>query len=949
MDFWKNKLAAYLHDPPSKALEIYDHEGRSEAAFRQAGFTGEDVGKYMRRADHAAAAADRLPFPESRASGLRSAFDGVRNAFHHPLAKSEGGDGMLAPFHAVFPSVDLGVEGEQSVQPVLGDLSEVPEAQHWRARFFAHWRLWPSAAQSHDYRLGLLPADTRIPDHTIWNHMSVVSALSSCTDETDEAGEHLRPAFLRLQIGPVQEFIAAARSTRDLWSGSYLLSWLMAAGLKALSAEIGPDSVIFPNLRGQPLFDFHWKKELWGKVRMAKGAKTVWDSDELGHTKQDLLTPNLPNVFLAVVPADRAEELGACVKFAIEAEWRKIATSVLGHCQQAGGGSLFADEGAGLTQKLREDRFTAQTEAFLSISWRATEWPDTLAEALTLANEFEKDMPISKATERVQRVVDMATKEMSLDDRDYRYYVGGKSGAKTELNNIGLGWSIMVAANAWELDAVRQTRGFTGWKQSSIGSNGGTGVENNKDALNGRDEAVAGGHKWASRCNGLGEEWGTLFKKNDWIGAVTLIKRLWHIAYLRRDDVLGDFVGKADFRKGSTRGIAMHEPFEEDLDPEDGKESDEKYFAVLAFDGDEIGKWVSGEKASSFGTQLSAYSDAGKEVEQGAKVYFGRPDFSGKSLKKEPREKNGPFLKTQKPLSPGYHLQFSEALSNFALQCARPIVDAHDGVLIYAGGDDVVALLPADTALKCAQALRTAFQGNAVAFPVPRKEKVKINGEEKVIEIRGFDSFAPGFLTRADRIDNINFKPVPFMVPGPNAEASVGIAMAHFKAPLQDVVRAAQAAEKTAKRKPLDRGAVAVSLFKRSGEILEWGCKWGGGGLELFDLIFKSLRDNKLSGKFPHRIAELLSPYLLTNAPISAMQRATGFDSSAIIEREFIHAIERQTVVKGTDKETLKSELISALQKYLAQIPDEKDDMARAIIGLCQAVAFAHRTAKERK
>jgi hypothetical protein len=38
--------------------------------------------------------------------------------------------------------------------------------------------------------------------------------------------------LLKLQIGPVQDFIAQARSTRDLWSGSYLLSWLMAAGLE---------------------------------------------------------------------------------------------------------------------------------------------------------------------------------------------------------------------------------------------------------------------------------------------------------------------------------------------------------------------------------------------------------------------------------------------------------------------------------------------------------------------------------------------------------------------------------------------------------------------------------------------------------------------------------------------------------------------------------------------
>ena len=105
--------------------------------------------------------------------------------------------------------------------------------------------------------------------------MQVVSALAGCAASDDPAGAP-KAAFLKFQLGPVQDFIAAARSIRDLWSGSYLLSWLMAAGMKALSAEVGPDAVIFPNLRGQPLFDLHWRDELWSKVNI--GDQTVWES-----------------------------------------------------------------------------------------------------------------------------------------------------------------------------------------------------------------------------------------------------------------------------------------------------------------------------------------------------------------------------------------------------------------------------------------------------------------------------------------------------------------------------------------------------------------------------------------------------------------------------------------------------------------------------------------------
>ena len=44
----------------------------------------------------------------------------------------------------------------------------------------------------------------------------------------------LKKYLLALSIGPVQGFIAAARRTRDLWFGSYILSEVSKAAAKAL-------------------------------------------------------------------------------------------------------------------------------------------------------------------------------------------------------------------------------------------------------------------------------------------------------------------------------------------------------------------------------------------------------------------------------------------------------------------------------------------------------------------------------------------------------------------------------------------------------------------------------------------------------------------------------------------------------------------------------------------
>ncbi|MEI8040277.1 MAG: type III-B CRISPR-associated protein Cas10/Cmr2 [Verrucomicrobiota bacterium] len=941
---WKNKLLAYLHDPPSKAFDIPDHESLALTLLRQAGFSEDEARQFSRRADWAASAADRLPFPSSRASSLRCHFDGVRNAFHHPLGAGEEAGALTLPFQGEFVTSELAHETDQTVQPVLADFGTIPDdssdpcGERWRARFFAHWRLWQKHAADRDYRFAFLPADTRIPDHTIWTHMQVVSALAGCVPGDDPGGVP-RSAFLKFQIGPVQDFIAAARSIRDLWSGSFLLSWLMAAGMKALSARVGPDAVIFPNLRGQPLFDLHWREELWRRVSI--GSQTVWES--LAWPNRELLTPNLPNVFLAVVPAEQAAELGRAVEEAIQNEWKRIASAVWTECQDAG---LTQDEG-GISATDREARFHAQIERFLSLSWQTEPWPATLEDAMKLADGFDSGMPISEARRRVESVVEMATRQMPKDHRDGRFYVGGQAGPKESLNSTGLGWSVILAFNGWALDAVRQTRHFNaantgGWQ---------VGAFNNKDALTGRDEAVAGGDEWSTRAAAAGGFWPSLFKKGDWLSASTLVKRVWHRAYLEKG--WGLKTDSGGFPMPNTRGIASHAPERDCGDDETAEDAapSEKYFAVLAFDGDEIGKWVSGEKTPPFSSQLADYHDGSSAQRFGSRTYFEESAF-------------GNFLTARRPLSPSYHLQFSEALSNFALLCARPIVEAFDGRLIYAGGDDVLALLPADTALACAGALRLAFTGSPelkafleaharrlrerhereqrqdhTAAPVPYYQKLASEGC-----LLGCP--APGFICRLDHVDQQDV-PIPFLVPGPAADASIGIAIAHFKAPFQDVVRAAQAAEKRAKNQ-LDRSAVAVTLFKRSGETIEWGAKWDRGGLELYRALAEGLRTHQLSGKFPYRLAELLEPYLTQQTGLGRMTPAPGFEAVAdeIIQREFAVVCARQRVPAW--KGDLAEQFRGLLDRYLAGLGDPERKFGD-LIGLCQTVAFANRTALEDK
>lgn len=557
-------------------------------------------------------------------------------------------------------------------------------------------------------------------------------------------------SLLKLQIGPVQEFIAQARSTRDLWSGSYLLSWLMGkASAKLLCYP--ETTLIFPAEAGQPLISFH------------KTGK--WDGDQ-----KSLLTPNLPNILVARLPRARADEIANAVEQSIKGEWEAIYKSAWRARHELG------------IEEDQEFRFESQATRLLSIAWQVT--PET-------GNHAD----------------------------DY-------------------------LRNGWQLDAVRQTRNFLAWGTGAYCR----GLE--KDSLTGKEEAVAGGKDCAALVK---ERFKHLFKHDDYLGAITLIKRVWHLTYLA-DLYLADLkklkTSSREFPIPSTRGIAMRKPDSDgDLDNVDALPG-EKYFAVLALDGDQIGKWIAGE-----------FTD----------------------------------------LTEAHHRSFSSCLATFALQKAHTTVEQHTGRLIYAGGDDVLALLPADSALACAQALRQVFR--AATESIKGKDKSK---------------------------DNVEVSP----------ECSVGIAIAHFKSPLQDVIREAQLAEKRAKSPPekggLGRAAVAVTLLKRSGEIIQWGCQWDKHGLILYDEIARAMDEMALSGRFPHRVCELLEPYRTSKTGLSKLADVAEFNAAEIIQLEFRHAALRQ------GSKEVAQQLEKPLENYLGHLSGTEEQLA-SVIGLCQTVAFAQR------
>lgn len=141
---------------------------------------------------------------------------------------------------------------------------------------------------------------------------------------------------LHFTLGPVQAFIAESRRTRDLWVGSYLLSYLAGRAL-AVAAQHG--DVVLPALEPATLRLY----EADARDRSALPAHA-----------------SLPNRFVvACANMDTARQAGSAATAAVTAAWRRIEHAVWKRYVEA-----VAERGAGT-----EEIWKRQVTRFWEMSW----------------------------------------------------------------------------------------------------------------------------------------------------------------------------------------------------------------------------------------------------------------------------------------------------------------------------------------------------------------------------------------------------------------------------------------------------------------------------------------------------------------------------------------------------------------------------------------------------
>ncbi len=903
---WQTKLAARVHDPAEKALVLLrdpaGHEGgTSKALTRLLGLSDLDAAtldpdnaealatvifkkgiplslyRHVQRADWWAAAADRPQWPlreitvttkkgEQKTFGV-APWAQVRWTQQPVLIHPLTGDQFDLGKHGGLGDTELADIKQRSFDHyarLLAILYRADPAENARKTLLTYWRFGPELAEAEDNGKlgalwGVLPADTRVPDHSIWDHLDLTSAFAGAF-AADPAGD---AALLALAIGPVQGFIASARTTSDLWAGSHLLARLAWEAMKPVCEALGPDAILFPRLRGVPQVDV-WLRD---RMNLPDELFTGCDWMRRGTDANPLFSAALPNRFVAVVPASQARDIAHRVTQAVRGWLQAQGQDVVSRLLKEAGFDVEATTHP-------YEQMQAQLQGFPEVHWAAV--PFSLIRPRNQAKQT--DLDVSQLSNAMAPFFGVeAGKPCGFLDQPawqaLQKAIDWGDGTVFFAPNPGVLYPAVYDLAERVLAAAKSTRTFDqteqqGWRCSLTGEAEWLTTDPAQLQKSYRQQTDT---LWAK----VAEHKPAWAKQGEHLSALPAIKRLWPTLFAEEagkalaagergeQETIGRFVvsthtmalaGQLDqwlarggltspgFKQASSQADPVALPrrlmirhlknpaladakrlpglLEAARDADDDAALEqaqrlvrqtlaqgldqreeiklETYYGLLMMDGDRMGAWLSGGDdyaiayRQSFHPQVQAGFDKHAAQQPLIQAYGAQP----------------------RALSPNRHLAISGALNDFSLTVVRHVIEEeHLGRVIYAGGDDVLAMLPVADLLAAMQRLRLAYSGDDPTHEGGR-------------DPRGL-TLQKGFALLKGKL---------MRMMGTQATASCGAVIAHHQAPLGAVMRELRAAEQRAKNEG-GRDAFAITVIKRSGGALYLTAKWGEPVALLADLI----------------------------------------------------------------------------------------------------------------
>ena len=886
-EYWNNKFTSYMHDPFDKALEIKGHVDRAAKLIQQYGLEMPN-NEFWKKADGIAAGFERgqITGHSSDESKSGSVDFLKRPIITHPVGEKNQLDIDLQGIRheEVWNALKDYMLKEIGTEPGGGGYSDKfkgkPDEFAIARFFYTHLVLRFKLASDNVGGLGALwhrlPADTRFPDHSIWHHDALVSAIQSCFELANNK-EDL--GVIVFSITPVQGFIEKARKLRDYWTGSLLLSWLAFEGIKWVMENLGPDHILYPSLIDQPLIDeylsIHWK------------------IDEVNFINKNKQIASFPNKFLFLVPFNLVKGIADEIEEHIRKEWKSLYSLIIE--------DLIEELGANIANMTVEKIFERQNSNFWDIQWAAVKLLDK--DSMGIAEEFLPKKNYENQFNLLNIFLNMI--------KNKPYYEKPDKGVLYSSSHAFC--QSALAAQKTKKEVNREPE--SGEKCRMCGE---FEVLHNKEYQSGISAKEYKGYidNFWQQIKGKYSE--SDFDENEKLCSICLTKRL--IFKPLKNEKQKEFVLHSAFAEAenfpSTTYIALNNYFKrENIDKDDKKEIADKlfkndenkgtndkellkllkkitikdrYYAILLMDGDNMGKLVNGETLASTWEYIMhpdiVYKIKNDKLE----------DDNYNKLWKEIYNGDGALKK--RLLTPSIHAAISESLGDFALYGVVPIIKKFEGKLIYAGGDDVCAVLPIDNALAAANEISDYYKS---AFRVIKLDSDK---QSKKVISTPINTNGRKWVPEQGKL-SVN------LGKGNNLTISAGILICHHKENLSEMIkRAHELLNKKAKEEG-GRNAVAVELRKRSGGSRYFISKWDGERLKAFkDLIDKEKIGEELSRSLAYRFEEFKNGM---EAILSREERG----SNSLLEKFVLSQLKKSGMKTTDEKQKKLSEDISKIIK----------------------------------
>jgi len=861
-EYYRFKIYSFFHDPPDKALilKLVNHEERGKKYSEI--LIGKDFdpdGKlwmHVEEADRFASGLDREIFLKDMEVNFRQ-----NPAIRHPLSGVEINLGEFGPIDKNYENHIAPQRLENLINGILED--EIKPLDSFQKKFLYLWTFLFSRLEEKDKETGylwrLLPADTRMPNHTIENHISLVSALAPILREGKT------PVLLLFTFGPIQSFIETSRKTRDLWASSNILARLSWESCRFIVEEYGPDNLIFPLLRNQPLY--------------RKWLKDTFNIDE-GFKEGEEIHASMPNKFLAIVEEDKINEIGERCKKNINEALGKIIKETIQSIEipvQENDSIELAKEQASqyfesywvavpfgksvdeaekiiesITGKIDENCVEKKLRNFAEKSSSAYKpssgiYYGKIYDCLERFLSFRKNLRNFKRTKQDSELKCSLCGEFSPLKLDWKQIYKNKpgllrkpTGAEERGEEL---CAICFAKRAYKIRFEKSTARISNTETSKddkiqkeispfqpstsdisfypfvleiwkvLKSNDNEKKEKILKAFSqiSEEEIDVIDNKFPSalpriyRIRNLKEKLETEFQ-NSFEKFLKIPSDLW---YAKNQDEIDE-----EYKPVSSTFWKSFSEVREEICKRILNFEPSPYLAVLKMDGDNMGKWLTGENENT----PSFIETLNKQDEPTT------TEFSNSGLGNEKR-----------PVTPAIHSQISGIANEFALKISRDVVifgrDENNqpiwGHLIYSGGDDLLALIPLPWVLKIARMVRLKFCGNAVMAVMKDGPKIIKYDFGKG---KGWSHYFRPDMKKGDG-DEAG-KVVYTMAMGTKAGISAGIAFFHNSTPLTLALEEANnALESCAKHYKWDKynknkDAFSISILKRSGENLVTTFPW---------------------------------------------------------------------------------------------------------------------------